>query len=246
MKLYLFFDSNYDEGFELLSVVGFATSNETTTNNKRRVQMRSKRLLMGAAVIGCLAATMTSGAYAQEANTIGKFNARAGRQQPSTSAQPNASRRQRQAGAINEQFNARASSGRAMRGEHFTYARVSAQRYGRGERGLYARAGVDGGYRGEGSAYRDRAVGADVGVAADYGYRGRPLYAYAPTYEAGYAAGPYYNYAPGYEVAVTTRPYYTPGWNVAYASPYYDYAPGVSFGIGIGPVGIGVGPAWGW
>ena len=25
-----------------------------------------------------------------------------------------------------------------------------------------------------------------------------------------------------------------------------SYAPGVSFGIGIGPVGIGFGPAWGW
>jgi hypothetical protein len=34
------------------------------------------------------------------------------------------------------------------------------------------------------------------------------------------------------------------GYNFTYADPYYDYAPGVS--IGIGPVGIGVGPAWGW
>jgi hypothetical protein len=37
------------------------------------------------------------------------------------------------------------------------------------------------------------------------------------------------------------RPY-----NTAFAGPYYDYAPGVSFGIGIGPVGIGFGPDWGW
>jgi hypothetical protein len=29
-------------------------------------------------------------------------------------------------------------------------------------------------------------------------------------------------------------------WNVAYGGPYYDYVPGISFGIGIGPVGIGV------
>ena len=50
--------------------------------------MRSKRMLMGAAVIGCVAATMMSGAYAQEANTTGQFNARTG-QQPATSAQPN-------------------------------------------------------------------------------------------------------------------------------------------------------------
>ena len=53
---------------------------------------------------------------------------------------------------------------------------------------------------------------------------------------------------------MNTGPYYTPGWdtayagpyNTAFAGPYYDYAPGVSFGIGIGPVGIGFGPAWGW
>ena len=81
-----------------------------------------------------------------------------------------------------------------------------------------------------------------VGVpAADYGYRTRRLYAYAPTYDVGYMAGPYYNYAPGYNVAVTTDPYYTSGWNVAYAGPYYSYAPSVSFGIGIGPVGTGFG-----
>ena len=47
--------------------------------------MRSKRMLMGAAVIGCVAATMMSGAYAQEANTTGQFNARSG-QQPSLSS----------------------------------------------------------------------------------------------------------------------------------------------------------------
>ena len=51
--------------------------------------MRSKRMLMGAAVIGCVAATMMSGAYAQEANTTGQFNARSG-QPPSTAGQPNA------------------------------------------------------------------------------------------------------------------------------------------------------------
>ena len=140
---------------------------------------------------------------------------------------------------------------RGMRGERGPYARVSEERYGRGwrgERGLYARARVEGGYRswrGERLAYRDRGVGVGV-AAADHGYRTRRLYAYAPTYDAGYATGPYDNYAPGYDVAVTTGPYYTPGWNVAYAGPYYDYAPGVSFGIGIGPVGIGFGPAWGW
>ena len=123
-----------------------------------------------------------------------------------------------------------------------THARVSEERYGRGlrgERGLYARD-----WRGEGSAYSERVVGVGIGVeAADYGYRTRRLYAYAPSYNVAYTGGPYYDYAPDYEVAVNTGPYYTPGWNVAYAGPYYDYAPGI--GIGIGPVGIGVGPAWG-
>jgi hypothetical protein len=117
---------------------------------------------------------------------------------------------------------------RRERGER-SYTRVSADRYSRGwrtDRGLYARADIEG-YGGERRAYRDRVVGAGVGVAAtDHGYRGRPLYAYAPAYEASYTAGPYYNYAPGYDVAVTTGPCYTPGYNVAYASPYYDYAPG--------------------
>ena len=244
--------------------------------------MRSKRMLMGAAVIGCLAATMTSGAYAQEANTTGQLNARTG-QQPATSAQPNGSMRRGQGANMNARLNARANSNgtsangqlerhgfanesrtrastregrgyaaqRGMRGERGPYARVSEERYGRGwrgERGLYARARVEGGYRswrGERLAYRDRGVGVGI-AAADQGYRTRRLYAYAPTYEVGYATGPYYNYAPGYDAAVTTGPYYTPGWNVAYAGPYYDYAPGVIFGIGIGPVGIGFDPAWGW
>ena len=240
--------------------------------------MKSKRMLMGAAVIGCVAATMMSGAYAQEAQTRGQFNERAGGQQPSTNAQPHTSMRQGQ--DTNAQFNTRSNgkrkfangplerrgfansstresrsfvAERGMRVRRGAYLRISEQRYGRGwdgERGLYARAGVEGGYRGwrgERWAYRDRAVGAGVGVAAaDSGYRTRHLYAYAPTYDVGYTAAPSYDYAPGYDVAVTTGPYYAPGWNVAYAGPYYDYAPGVSFGIGIGPVGIGFGPAWGW
>jgi hypothetical protein len=227
--------------------------------------MRSKQMLMGVALIGCLAATVTSGAYAQEANTTRQLNAHTGQR-------PNPSMRQ----GPSAQLNARASGNRTsaneestrhglanesrsrpsvraepreMRGEHAAYARISEERHGRGWRGereLYARAGVEDGYRRERWPYRDRAaVGAGV-AASDYGYQTRRLYAYAPTYEDAYAARPYYSYAPGYNVAVTTGPYYSPGWNVAYASPYYDYAPGVSFGIGIGPVGIGVGPAWAW
>jgi hypothetical protein len=247
--------------------------------------MRSKRMLMGAAVIGCLAAAMTSGAYAQEANTNQQLNARTGHQ-PAASAQTGGSIRQGQSPNTNAQLNARTSNGmsangklerrgsinesrmgasaraghgyaeqRALRGERGAYAHVSEQRFGRGERGLYARAGVEGGYRGGRVAYRERAVGTGVGVAAaDYGYRGRRLYAYAPGYEAGYVAtprysyvaAPRYSYAPGVDVGVNTGPYYAPAWNTADAGPYYDYAPDVSFGIGIGPVGIGFGPAWGW
>ena len=262
--------------------------------------MRSKRMLMGAAVIGCVAATMMSGAYAQEANTTGQFNARSG-QPPSTAGQPNASMRQGQNADVNAHVNGRANGNRAatsgqlerhgfgnegrlnastregrgfaeqrgMRGQRGTYARVSEERYGRdlrgergayarvseerygrglrGERGLYARESGYRDWRGERLAYRERAIGVGAGVAAaDYGYRTRRLYAYAPSYNVGYTAGPYYNYAPGYDVAVNTGPYYTPGWNVAYGGPYYNYAPGIGLGIGIGPVGIGVGPAWGW
>jgi hypothetical protein len=133
-------------------------------------------MLMGAAVIGCLAATMTSGASAQEANTTGQSNARTG-QQPATSAQPNGSMRRGQGANMNARLNARANSNgtsangqlerhgrtrastregrgyaaqRGMRGERGPYARVSEERYGRGwrgERGLYARARVEGGYR---------------------------------------------------------------------------------------------------
>ena len=58
-----------------------------------------------------------------------------------------------------------------MRDKRGAYPRISEERYGRGrggERGLYA-ARAERGYRdwrGERSAYRDRAVGAGVGVAA--------------------------------------------------------------------------------
>ncbi len=263
--------------------------------------MRSKRMLLGTAVIGCLATAMTSGAYAQEANTTDQINARAGHQ-PAASARTSGSIRQGQSADTNTQLDARTNSngmaangqlqrrglsnegrmgapareGRgyaeehALRGERGAYARVSEPRYSRGwrgERGLHASARGEGDYRESRVVYRDRAIGTGVGVAAaDYGYRGRRLYAYAPGYETSYATAPHYsyatarysyaaaprynyNYAPGYDVALNTGPYYAPyapAWNTAYAGPYYGYAPGVSFGIGIGPVGIGFGPAWGW
>jgi hypothetical protein len=240
--------------------------------------MRSKRMLMGAAVIGCLAAAMTSGAYAQEANINEQLNARTGHR-PAASAQTGGTIRQGQSPDTNAtlnartnsnaRLNARTSNGMSADGQLERHglnneSRMSASarvgrgyaepRMARGERGLYARAGVEG-YRGGRVAYRERAVSTGVGVAAaDYGYRGRRLYAYAPGYEAGYVAtprysyvaAPRYSYAPGVDIGVNTGPYYAPAWNTADAGPYYDYAPGVSFGIGIGPVGIGFGPAWGW
>jgi hypothetical protein len=161
--------------------------------------MRTMKLLIGAACIGCLAAT--TGASAQEGT-----NARMERHL------------QR-----NTQANASAHAAR--------HAFVGAQNVTdhRGTR-----------------------------VVEGYAYRGQPLYAYAPnysyqapsygyTYEPGYT----YSYDPRYAATVPSGPYYASGYspyasgnNVAYANPYYDYAPGVS--IGIGPVGIGVGPAWGW
>lgn len=234
--------------------------------------MRSNRMPMGTAVIGCVAATMMSGAvaatmmsgaHAQEANTTGQSNVRSGGQPPSINSQPDAAMRRDQGVEMNRQFNSRANrsrtsaSGQLDRRGFTDEARTNAtSREGRGfsgesgmrgGRGVYARAGVERGYRGERAAYRDRAVGVGAGVAAaDYGYRPRRLYAYEPNYSAGYVAGPSYNYGPAYDVAVTTDRYYAPGWNAAYAGPYDGYAPGVSFGIGIGPVGIGFGPAWGW
>jgi hypothetical protein len=223
--------------------------------------MGSKRMLMGTAIIGFVAATMMSGAHAQEANTTGQFNVRSGGQPPSTNSQPNVAMRHHQRVEMNRQFNSRANrsrtsaSGQLDRRGLADEARTNAtsredrgfsgESGMRGGRGVYARAGVERGYRGERAAYRDRAVGAGAGVAAaDYGYRTRRLYAYEPNYGASYVGGP--AYGPGYDVAVTTDRYYAPGWNAAYAGPYYGYAPGVSFGIGIGPVGIGFGPAWGW
>jgi hypothetical protein len=213
------------------------------TSNKRSVQMKAKRMAMGAAVIGCVTAAMMSGAWAQEAG--GQRNVRTGGNQQfnahgggSASGQLNA----RQGGNLNGngRFDSRAGGNHtAVTGELNGARRVEAGFRTEGR-----------GWRGDRYTYRDRGVevGAGVGVADEYGYgRSRRLYAYAPGYDVGYSAGGYYDYAPGYQVG------YTPGYQVGYmpgyevgpaAAPYYGYAPGIS--VGIGPVGIGVGPAWGW
>ena len=51
----------------------------------------------------------------------------------------------------------------------------------------------------------------------------------------------------GLRKTVGEGPSYAPAYDLAYSTgPYYDYAPGFNLGIGIGPVGIGIGPAWEW
>ena len=195
--------------------------------------MKPKRIVMGAAVVGCFAAAMISGVSAQERGNIsGHVNARAGGSHVEATGQLNRVPRQGGGHYTNASRMGEASvrrefaEGRAVGGEK-RFARVGSEaRYG---------------WRGDRWAYRDRSVG--VGVAADGdSYGRRPLYAYA-------SVGPYYDDEPGYDVAYSAVPYndYAPGYDVAYSAvPYYDYAPRVSVGVGIGPVGIGIGPAWGW
>jgi hypothetical protein len=214
--------------------------------------MNSNRMLMGAAIVGCLTAAGTPGAYAQEANSTTQLRAghpvtgsirSNGSMQESSGANLNARPDVRMNAQTERHAPSRMREGRGYAEQHAM----------RGERGSYA--GVEGAYREHrvGYRYRDRTFHAGVGVAdEDYGNRTRRLYAYAPTYTTGYATAPRYNYrysyAPGYDVSVNAAPYYSysPGWSVAYADPYYGYGPGAGIGIGIGPVGIGIGPAWGW
>jgi hypothetical protein len=133
--------------------------------------------------------------------------------------------------------------------------------YDRGLRGepresVSAEGGYNRGWRGNRLAYRDRGVDVGGGIAAaEYTYP-RRLYAYAPGYDVGYRERPFYSYGPAYGVTsygpaygvtVGAGPSYAPAYDLAYSTgPYYDYAPGFNLGIGIGPVGIGIGPAWGW
>ena len=105
-----------------------------------------------------------------------------------------------------------------------------------------------------GSRGREFYVGGSV-AGAEYTYP-RRLYAYAPGYDVGYRGRPLYSYGPAYGVTsyepaygvtVGADPSYAPAYDLAYSTgPYYGYAPGFNLGIGIGPVGIGIGPAWGW
>ena len=138
---------------------------------------------------------------------------------------------------------------------------ASEGRYDRSSRGerresVSAEGGYSRGWRGNRLAYRDRVVDVGGGIAAaEYTYP-RRLYAYAPGYDVGYRERPFYSYGPAYGVTsygpaygvtVGAGPSYPPAYDLAYSTgPYYDYAPGFNLGIGIGPVGIGIGPAWEW
>jgi len=199
---------------------------------------------MGAAVIGCLAAAMISGAAAQERDHMnGHQNARAGGNHMGATAQLNGAARRGGSHFTNGNPMGETATpdrrefveGRTVGGERRS-GRVAAEtRYGhewRGNRREFGGAAPAGEYgrawRGDRFGYRDRNLGVGVaaeGYSADDGYYGQPSYAYARR--------PLYAYAPGYDV----------GYSVG---PYYDYAPGFSVGIGIGPVGIGISPAWGW
>jgi hypothetical protein len=109
-----------------------------------------------------------------------------------------------------------------LRAEKVTSGAVSAE----GTRVLSASAKPSRSMGGTKDAVPDYAAYVVPDYGWDNGYYGSPGYSYAP--------GPLYAYAPDA---------YAPGY-VAYGGSYYDYAPGIS--IGVGPIGVGIGPAWGW
>ena len=237
--------------------------------------MTSTRMAMGAAVISCVSAAMMTGALAQENTTNGHFNARAGGNHMSATGQLNGTARQSDRPAVSGHANARLGGNHMMatgqpNGQRENETRFRSEgRIGnvqmRERRGfaeertigrerlarMASESRYDHGSRGE---RREFYVGGGV-AAAEYTYP-RRLYAYAPGYDVGdrgrpfYGYGPAYgatSYGPAYGVTVGAGPSYAPAYDLAYStSPYYDYAPGFNLGIGVGPVGIGIGPAWGW
>ncbi len=111
-----------------------------------------------------------------------------------------------------------------------------------GERSEYRREAVeDRGRAWRGDRWATRDGYENFGNTAG-GYAWQPGYA-EPRY--GYGRGAVYAYAPGYPSSNAYAPGYAYGPD--YSGDYgADYAYGPNFGIGIGPVGIGIGPAWGW
>jgi hypothetical protein len=235
--------------------IGMGGSFATSKGENR---MKSTRLMMGAAVTGCIVAATVSGVSAQEhGNLNGRANARVQGSHVGASGQVNGTTRQGMNQGVNRDTNGRQANMTAREHRGFAEGNYNSQRRVATENGYnrqprdrreFGRTAT----QGDGTLRRDRwgyggpgrDVGVDGGVAAggyavqpgSYGYAD-PVYGYsyaAPAYGYGYAAPgyrPLYGYAPSYGV-------YDP------VAPYYDYAPGV--GIGIGPIGIGIGPAWGW
>jgi hypothetical protein len=217
--------------------------------------MRSTRMAMGAAVISCVSAAMMTGALAQENTTNGHFNARAGGNHMSATGARLGGNHMMATGQQNGQrenetrFRSEGRIGNVQMRQRRGFAEertIGRERLGR----MASEGRSDRDRRGE---RREFYVGGGV-AAAEYTYP-RRLYAYAPSYYVGYRRRPFYSYGPAYGVTsygpaygVTggADPSYAPAYDLAYSGPYYDYAPGFNLGIGIGPVGIGIGPAWGW
>jgi hypothetical protein len=190
--------------------------------------VNTNRMLMGAAIIGCLTAAMAPGAYAQQGNVRSNAYSRA---------------------HANVQTVTHAAAGERRLSASPTrhgHAELGAMR---GDRRTYVRAGINGGYGGDRMGYRDfsygdRTVESGLGpTGGGYAYQPRRLYAYSPTYAPGYVTEPSYGYALPYDAYANADPYYAP-YAPAYSTLYETYAPEV--GVGIGPIGIGIGQGWGW
>jgi hypothetical protein len=203
-----------------------------TTDQKKEIPMNAKQIMMGAAAIGCIVTMTMSGVSAQEQDSVsGRVNARVGNHMEA-SGQFNGTARQggnrfvngRQAREVGRERQG-VAEGRNFGAERRLATDNGYSRRWRGDGREFNRVAVEhdgAAWRDDRLAYRvaEPPVVVDAGVATG-GYAWTPGYAYS-----GYAPGPLYAYAPGYNVA-----------------PYdYGYAPGVT--VGIGPIGIGVGPYW--
>ena len=192
--------------------------------------MKSKRMAIAISVVSCVAAATISAASAQETTAPGAGANRvvATDHGNTRNAVPHQGGAQLTArgGMRDTTMHERGqlTRDRAVMGERPSGRFVSGNGYSRdwqGDRRDFGRErAYSGGWRG------DRDV--DVGVATpeygpDRGYYSAQVY--------GYPSSPRYAYGPSYDM-----PYGAPR--------YYDYAPEI--GVGIGPFGIGIGPAWGW
>jgi hypothetical protein len=204
--------------------------------------MRSKRILMGAAVIGCVATAMTSGAYAQQAGTNQQLNVRTG-QQPPASARTGGSIRQGQGADTNAQVNARTggntqlnarSNGNATsaNGQFVRRGQVNETRMGTG-----GRMGAESHMRAEGRMGTSTrgAYGRVSEERYGRGLRGeRGLYAHAGV-EGGYRRSHL-----GYRERAVDTGVGVAGTNSGYHGGYrgrrlYAYAPGYEAGVAATP-----------